>query len=89
MAARFADVDGIEVELSDPARLRTGAIIVFRRENHWIVHRVVRVFRKAGGPVCITKGDGVSRFDPLLIRLRPRHVARKGCGHDSPISFCR
>jgi hypothetical protein len=68
MGARFAAVDGIVIEARAPERLRVGTIAVYRRDDRWIAHRVVRVFRKEAGPLCVTKGDGVSRLDRPVTR---------------------
>ena len=63
MGARFAAVDAIVVAPAPLSALRAGMIVVYRRENKWVVHRVVRVLRNASDRLCITKGDGINRLD--------------------------
>jgi len=45
-----------------------GDIIVFRREGTLVVHRVVRVCRRSGKRLFVTKGDRALKFDPSLLR---------------------
>ena len=63
MGARFAAADAVVVAPAPVSALRAGMIVVYRRENKWVVHRVVRVLGNAGDRLCITKGDGINRLD--------------------------
>ena len=63
MGAGFAAVDAVGVAPAPAPALRAGMIVVYRRENKWVGHRVVRVLRNAGDRLCVTKGDGVNRLD--------------------------
>ena len=63
MGARFARVDAIVISPAAVSTLGFGMIIVYRRKNKLVAHRVVRVLRDSGKCVCVTKGDGVNRLD--------------------------
>src|SRR5262249_48777869 len=45
------------------AGARRGDIVVFRRQDTWIAHRVLRVERHAGEVVFWPKGDNTGRWD--------------------------
>jgi signal peptidase I len=43
--------------------LRRGNIVVFRRADKLVAHRVIRISRASNGHIVTTKGDNVVRFD--------------------------
>ncbi len=48
------------------AGVRRGDIVVFRREEKLIAHRVVRISGSSAAPMFVTKGDHVSQCDAPL-----------------------
>jgi signal peptidase I len=46
------------------AGVRPGDVVVFRREGTLVAHRVMRIEDGDDGPIFVTKGDNVPRFDP-------------------------
>ena len=69
MGAPFASTDGIVIQSADSSGLRPGMIVVYRRDNRWIVHRVIRTFGRNAEYLCVAKGDGVNRLDrPFVAR---------------------
>ena len=63
MGARFSGVDAIVITPVPFASVRIGTIIVYRRNDKWVAHRVVRVIRSVSGRAYVTKGDAIHRFD--------------------------
>jgi hypothetical protein len=39
-------------------------VVVFRRGDRLIAHRVLRIYHRQSEPIFITKGDHIRRFDP-------------------------
>lgn len=69
MGVQFAATDGVVIQYEDASKLRPGMIIVYRRGDRWIVHRIVWVFGKGAGSLCVTKGDSVNWLDrPFVSR---------------------
>jgi hypothetical protein len=56
--------DRVSVVPAAFADIRPGDVAVFVRNRHFVVHRVVRRFMAADGPVIITRGDAQRRDDP-------------------------
>ncbi len=50
---------------ADLLTLEIGALIVFRQDDHWIVHRLISISSTTEGLRITTKGDNVSLFDPI------------------------
>lgn len=69
MGARFAAVDAIVVSPAPVSALRSGMIIVYRRKNRWVAHRVVKMRPRGTDGMCVTKGDGVNRLDDPPVAL--------------------
>src|SRR5262245_26025652 len=47
-------------------RVRRGDVVVFRRGEALIIHRVLRIRRGPFGPIVVTKGDNRASCDPPL-----------------------
>ena len=43
--------------------LRRGEVVVFHRQNHLTIHRIIYITHQAGGTVLVTKGDNLTYFD--------------------------
>lgn len=68
MGPEFATARDIVVEPFIPSAVRVGSIIVFQRNERWIVHRVMWKLRAETGAFCITKGDSARQLDQPYVK---------------------
>lgn len=69
MGPAFASVVEIQVVSCDSSSIKPGQLVVFQRDGHWIVHRVMGSLRGADGPAYLTKGDGLAQLDHPAVQL--------------------
>lgn len=68
MGPWFARADEVRVEKPAPAPVRPGALVVFRRGEQWIAHRVIGRRRAEDAVVYRTMGDGERAADEPPVR---------------------
>ncbi len=54
---------GDRITITPEKKINIGDIIVFKRDNQMVCHRLVRVFEKGGFKYCQTRGDAYFRLD--------------------------
>ena len=57
MAPTLVEGMHLLVEQAEPGAIRTADIILYRRNEQMVVHRVIRASRRGGEAVYMTKGD--------------------------------
>jgi hypothetical protein len=69
MGALFRSADGLVIErCGGGKRLSVGDVLVFRRFDRWVAHRVIRVYGADSPWLCRTRGDALLRPDEPPVR---------------------
>lgn len=68
MGPAYDQVSEIQVIPCESASINPGRLVVFQRDGRWVVHRVMRRWRRVDGVVYLTKGDGLARPDQPVVQ---------------------
>jgi hypothetical protein len=69
MGGELARADALVISSASRHTIRWGSIVVFRRFDRWIAHRVIWMFGRRSPWLCVTKGDAVRAHDsPFVAR---------------------
>ena len=68
MGGLFREADGLTIDRLNGRRPRMGDVLVFRRFDRWVAHRVILVYDEASPWLCRTRGDALLRPDDPPVR---------------------
>ena len=68
MAPTLLDGMLIEADSIEPVRIRAGDVILYRRADQMVVHRVIGVSRGPGERIFVTKGDNQAYMESERVR---------------------